>query len=81
MKIVSPICHPLPLVEPHVKYVYAPPHPAVLCLGRADGLMEVWDLLRGQSCPVQTLQVTDTAVTSLEFDPAQQGQVGAEEAG
>lgn len=43
--------------------------------------MEVWDLLRGQSCPVQTLQVTDTAVTSLEFDPAQQGQVGAEEAG
>ncbi|RMZ56729.1 hypothetical protein APUTEX25_002818 [Auxenochlorella protothecoides] len=35
----------------------------------------------GQSCPVQTLQVTDTAVTSLEFDPAQQGQVGAEEAG
>ncbi|KFM26021.1 WD repeat-containing protein 63 [Auxenochlorella protothecoides] len=60
---------------------WSPTRPAVLCLGRADGLMEVWDLLRGQSCPVQTLQVTDTAVTSLEFDPAQQGQVGAEEAG
>ncbi|KAL6777032.1 IC140 [Auxenochlorella protothecoides x Auxenochlorella symbiontica] len=56
---------------------WSPTRPAVLCLGRADGLMEVWDLLRGQSCPVQTLQVTDTAVTSLEFDPAQQGQAVA----
>lgn len=46
------------------------PSVGVLYLGRADGVLEVWDLLDRSHEPSMTGNPTSSAITSLSFSPA-----------
>ena len=46
------------------------PFAGVLYLGRADGVLEVWDLLDRSHEPSMTANPTSSAITSLSFSPA-----------
>ena len=46
------------------------PSAGVLYLGRADGVLEVWDLLDRSHEPSMTANPTSSAITSLSFSPA-----------
>ena len=46
------------------------PPAGVLYLGRADGVLEVWDLLDRSHEPSMTANPTSSAITSLSFSPA-----------
>eukprot|EP00891_Asterochloris_glomerata_P001605 jgi/Astpho2/1605/e_gw1.00028.2.1_t len=49
---------------------WSPTRPGVLYLGRADGVLEVWDLLDRSHEPSMTANPTSSAITSLSFSPA-----------
>ena len=46
---------------------WSPTRPAVLVVGRSDGVLEAWDLLDSTSQPALTLPLVSCAVASIEF--------------
>ena len=46
---------------------WSPTRPAVLFIGRADGMIDIWDLLDRSHEPSMTVAVTPALVTTLEF--------------
>ena len=46
---------------------WSPSRPAVLFIGRADGMIDIWDLLDRSHEPSMTVAVTPAVVTSMEF--------------
>ncbi|KAK9820498.1 hypothetical protein WJX72_010908 [[Myrmecia] bisecta] len=49
---------------------WSPTRPGVVFVGRADGVLEVWDLLDRSHEASMTAAPTSTAITSLAFSPA-----------
>ena len=46
---------------------WSPSRPAVLFIGRSDGMVDIWDLLDRSHEPSMTVAVTPAEVTSMEF--------------
>jgi len=46
---------------------WSPSRPAVLFIGRADGMIDIWDLLDRSHEPSMTVAITPNMVTSMEF--------------
>lgn len=46
---------------------WSPTRPGVFCIGRSDGVVEVWDLLDKSHIPSTTQNVTATAISYIKF--------------
>jgi dynein intermediate chain 3, axonemal len=46
---------------------WSPTRPGVFCVGRSDGVVEVWDLLDKSHVPSTTQSVTSTAISYIKF--------------
>ena len=69
---VSPPCHSASYSAAR----WSPTRPAVLCLGRTDGVVEVWDCLDATHQPAYTFPTGSTdAITALQFQPAANNQL------
>ena len=69
---VSPPCHSASYSAAR----FSPTRPAVLCLGRTDGVVEVWDCLDATHQPAYTFPTGSTdAITALQFQPAANNQL------
>ena len=68
---VSPPCHSASYCAAR----WSPTRPAVLCLGRTDGVVEVWDCLDATHQPAYTFPTGSAdAITALQFQPAANNQ-------
>ena len=69
---VSPPCH----AASYSAARWSPTRPAVLCLGRTDGVVEVWDCLDATHQPAYSFPTGSTdAITALQFQPAANNQL------